>query len=160
VASTIVQGIVAGLIAGIPQVLVTQIEARLLALHPSHADVGPRFVDRLARQMDASLPRPLRWLVAGAFHFGYAAWWGGVYAFVHEREPVQPEVGGSLLASVIYLLAFSPWGAATQAGAEAPTEERPARETLLHWSAALTFSLVTAYLYQAFRKNQNLVGRE
>lgn len=158
-ASTLVHGIAAGLIAGIPQVVVTQLEARLLSLRPAHADVGPRFVERLAHKLDTSLPRPLRWLLAGTLHFGYAAWCGGVYAFVHEREPVQPEIGGSLLASAIYLLAFSPWGAATQTGAERPTEHRPARETLLHWTAALTFSLVTAYLYDAFCRNEESPGR-
>jgi hypothetical protein len=52
-----------------------------------------------------------------------------------------------LLAALIYTLAFSPWGAATQAGTERPVESRPTRQTLLHWTAALSFSLCLAYLY-------------
>jgi hypothetical protein len=143
----LVSGIVSGLIAGIPQVLLTQLEAWLLPVPRSHADIGPRFVERLAQRTDADLEREHHWLLAGAFHFGYAAWWGLCYAALQRWRPAQPHVGGPLLAALIYALAFSPWGAATQAGAEQPVELRPTRQTLLHWTAALSFSLTLAYLY-------------
>jgi hypothetical protein len=60
-------------------------------------------------------------------------------------------MGGPMLASLIYTLAFSPWGAATQTGTERPPERRSNRETLLHWTAALSFSLTTAYVYRWLR---------
>ena len=53
-----------------------------------------------------------------------------------------------MLAGLIYLAAFSPWGAATQSGAEKPPERRPERESLLHWTAALSLSLTLAYAYR------------
>ena len=140
-------GVVAGLIAGIPQVLLTQLEAWLLPVPRSHADIGPRFVERLADRAGLRMEEEHHWLLAGLFHFGYAMWWGALYAAVQKWRPAQPHVGGPLLAALIYLLAFSPWGAATQTGTERPVESRPTRHTLLHWTAALSFSLTLAYLY-------------
>lgn len=148
---SLVIGALAGLVAGIPQVLLTQLEAWLLPVSRSNADIGPRFVRRLSERMDADLDRAQHWLVAGAFHFGYAAFWGGLYALLQSWRPAQPHVGGPLLAALIYTLAFSPWGAATQTGTERPVEHRRARETLLHWTAALSFSLSLAYLYDRFQ---------
>jgi hypothetical protein len=141
-------GVLAGLIAGVPQVLLTQIEARLLpATRTEQADIGPRFIERLAERVATRPGRPQSLLLATTFHFGYAAWWGLVYAALQRWRPAQPHVGGPLLGALIYTLAFSPWGAATQAGAERPVATRSGRETLLHWTAALSFSLTLAYLY-------------
>jgi hypothetical protein len=141
------KGVAAGLLAGVPQVLLTQLEARLLGLPGSQADIGPRFVQRVGQRLDTHVPRPLRWLIAGGFHFGYAAGWGAFYFLLQRWRPAQPHVGGPLLAALIYGLAFSPWGAATQTGTEHPVATRPARDTLLHWTAALSFSLALAYLH-------------
>ena len=142
-----VTGTLAGLVAGIPQVALTQIEAWLLPVPREHADIGPRFVERVADQLGARLHEPQRWLLAAVFHFGYAAWWGLLYALMQRWRPTQPHVGGPLLAALIYALAFSPWGAATQTGTERDVERRPTAHTLLHWTAALSFSLTLAYLY-------------
>lgn len=88
---------------------------------------------------------------AGGFHFAYAAGWGLFYALVQQYRPAKPHVGGPLLAILIYTLAFSPWGAATQSRTERPTHARPVRETLLHWTAALSFSLTLAYVFEHAR---------
>ena len=69
--SRLVNGAAAGLAAGIPQVLLTQAEARLLGLPGSQADIGPRFVQRVAEHLDTRPRRRERWLLAGGFHFGY-----------------------------------------------------------------------------------------
>ena len=140
-------GVLAGLIAGIPQVLLTQLQAQLLGLPRRQADIGPRFVHRVSRYVDAQPPTLGRWLLATLFHFGYAAGWGGLYAMVQRWRPAQPHVGGPLLAALIYAVAFSPWGAATHTRTEQPVETRPTRETVLHWTAALSFSLTLAYLF-------------
>ncbi len=145
--TSLLKGVVAGLLAGIPQVLLTQLGAWLLPGSRAYADIGPRFVQRVSEHLDADLEREQHWLLAGAFHFGYAAWWGAVYALLQRWRPAQPHVGGPLLAALIYTLAFSPWGVATQTGTEHPVERRPARHTLLQWTAALSFSLSLAYLY-------------
>lgn len=151
--NALLTGTLAGLIAGIPQVLLTQLVAVLVpsSARPS-ADIGPRFVQRLGERLNADLEDEHHWLLAGAFHFGYAAWWGCCYASLQRWRPAQPHVGGPLLAALIYTLAFSPWGAATQTGTEQPVQRRPTRETLLHWTAALSFSLTLAYLYDLLRR--------
>ena len=143
----LVNGVIAGLLAGVPQVLLTQLEAWLLPVPRHHADIGPRFVQRVGEHLDADLEREQHWLLAGVFHFGYAAWWGLVYTLLQRWRPARPHVGGPLLAALIYALAFSPFGAATQTGTERPVASRPTGETLLHWTAALSFSLPLAYLY-------------
>jgi hypothetical protein len=146
-------GIATGLVAGVPQVVLTQIEAWLMPVSRENADIGPRFVRKLSKHLDADLQHEHHWLLAGAFHFGYAAFWGALYAGLQRWRPAQPHVGGPLLASLIYTLAFSPWGVATQTGAERDVNERPTTETLLHWTAALSFSLTLAYLYDRLQDN-------
>jgi hypothetical protein len=141
------KGSLAGLVAGVPQVLLVQAEARLLGLPPQQADIGPRFIQRVTERLDTRTEQSQQWLLAGTFHFGYAAAWGVLYALLQQWRPAQPHVGGPLLGALIYTLAFSPWGAATQTRTERPVETRPTRETLIHWTAALSFALSTAYVY-------------
>lgn len=45
------------------------------------------------------------------------------------------------------------------AGTERPVETRPMRETLLHWTAALSFSLTLAYLYARSEHGSASVAR-
>src|SRR5690606_37396337 len=96
------RGIEAGLIAGVPQVLLTKAEEKLFLPSREDADIGPRLVSRLASMAGESLPEDMKWLAASAFHFGYAAFWGGLYATLYDRHPVKPIVGGMLLGSLIY----------------------------------------------------------
>ncbi len=145
------KGVLAGLMAGVPQVVLTQIEAGLSDQPRSRADIGPRFVQRVAQQLGTSLSPPLQWLFATAFHFGYAAQWGATYVLLRERGHTPPLAGGLLLAAVIYAAAFSRWGAATQTRTERPPHRRSHRETLVHAIAATSFSLSTAYLYEWLR---------
>lgn len=152
--TALARGAATGLVAGVPQVLLTQAQARLLGVSEERADIGPRFVDRVSRQTSAPLGQAEQWLLAGAFHFGYAAWWGVLYAGLQRWRPAQPHVGGPLLASLIYALAFSPWGVATRSGTERPAETRPTQESILHWTAALSFSLSLAYLFERFGEQQ------
>ena len=150
--AAIVTGVGVGLVAGVPQVVLTQAEARLLGMPDEHADIGPRFVQRVSEDLGERPSGPVRWALAAAFHFGYAACWGALYAVVQAWRPSQPHVGGPLLGALIYALAFSPWGAATQTDTERPPHARTLRETMLHWTAALSFGLVTAYLYDWLRR--------
>jgi hypothetical protein len=145
---SIVRGVAAGLFAGIPQVLVVQVADKLLGLPREKADIGPRFVGRLAEQLGTRLRPAPRWGLAALFHFGYAAWWGALYGLVDRRLRPSPAVAGSALGGVIYLAAFSPWGAGTQTGTERRPGRRHLREHVLHWTAALTFGLTTAFTHK------------
>ncbi|HLH24407.1 MAG TPA: hypothetical protein VK066_17940 [Chloroflexota bacterium] len=151
----ITRGVAAGWAAGIPQVVVTQIEGHLLGKR-ERADIGPRFVARAAQHEGRPLPEPVQWLLAGVFHFEYAALWGALYALAVEpvgARRVPPWLGGSLLGAVIYTAAFSPVGGATRTGAERPLERRRPYEMLLHCSAALSFGLTNALAYRWLREH-------
>ena len=141
-------GICAGLIASVPQVLATQAAQRLLGLPPGKADIGPRFVYRLTERLDMPASSPAHWLLAGVFHFACATGWGALYGAVQQRRPVSPVIGGPALGGLIYGLAFSRAGAATQAGSESHPERRPGREFAMHWTPALTFGMLTAFGYE------------
>jgi hypothetical protein len=141
-------GICAGLIASVPQVLFTQAAERLLGLPPGKADIGPRFVQRLTERLEKPAPPLIHWLLAAIFHFGYAAAWGALYGAAQERRPVPPAVGGPVLGGIIYGMAFSRAGAATQTGSELHPERRPRREFAMHLTPAFTFSMLTAYGYE------------
>jgi hypothetical protein len=146
-----VAGVAAGLIASVPQVFVTQFVARRLDMPPGHADIGPRFVERFAERLAKPAPPAVHWLVAGFFHFGYAAAWGALYGAVQRQRRLPPQVAGPSLASLIYTLAFSRVGAATQTGSEPHPDTRSPRRHVLHWTPAITFSLLTAYCFEWLR---------
>jgi hypothetical protein len=151
----VTHGVAAGWLAGIPQVLVTQLEGQLLGVR-ERADVGPRFIARAAQHERRPLPRAVQWLLAGVFHFEYAAVWGALYALAAEpvgTRRLPPLVGGGVLGAVIYAAAFSPIGGATRTGAERPLERRRPHEMLLHGSAALSFGLTTAFAYRWLREH-------
>jgi hypothetical protein len=96
------KGVLAGLVAGIPQVLLTQAEARLVGVGRERADIGPRFIARAAQHEGRPLPPTVQWLLAGVFHFEYAALWGALYALALEPfgpQRVPPLLGGSLLGT-------------------------------------------------------------
>ena len=69
------RGAAIGLWAGVPQVLIVQVEERLLGLEDDKADIGPRFVQRAAAHMGESAPPATKWALAAAFHFLYSAGW-------------------------------------------------------------------------------------
>jgi hypothetical protein len=144
----VVRGVVAGLAAGVPQVGVTQVAEKLLGLPPSKADIGPRFVERLANRVGTSLAPAPRWGLAALFHFGYSAWWGGLYGLVDRWLRPPPAAAASALAGMIYLAAFSRWGGGTQTGAEPHPERRGFREGMLHWIAPLTFAFTAVYVHR------------
>jgi hypothetical protein len=97
----------------------------------------------------------MQWLIAGVFHFEYAALWGVLYAFVAELVGVRrlpPVVGASVLGSAIYAAAFSPIGAASVTRSEHPPEARPAHHTAVHVAAAFGFATTTAFVYRWLRQ--------
>jgi len=144
-------GILAGLFASLPQVLFTQAAQRILGMPPGKADIGPRFVKRMAERLETPAPPAVHWLLAAMFHFAYAAGWGALYGLAQEVRPTPPAVAGPVMGGVIYGLAFSRVGAATQTGSEVHPERRPRKEFAIHWTPALTFSMLTAYGYEWLR---------
>lgn len=151
---TVTRGVMAGWIAGIPQVVLSQIVGALAGSR-ERADIGPRFMHRAAQQTGRHLSRPMRWLLGGVFHFEYAAMWGATYALLTESigwRRVPPPVAGALLGAAIYTAAFSGIGAGTQTGAEREPEERKKREWAVHLTAPLSFALPLAYAYRWLRE--------
>jgi hypothetical protein len=149
--ASVARGVAAGLVAGIPQVLVVQLIEKLLGLPPDKADIGPRFVERSANHLGTSLPSPARWLLSALFHFAYSAWWGAVYGLAAGVRRVPTLPAAALLGGVIWTAAFSPIGAGTQTGTERQPRHRNWRDHTLHVTAALSFSLVAAYTYGLLR---------
>lgn len=142
------RGIEAALIAGIPQVLLPKLEERLfLRDGDESADLGPRLIEALARRASRPVPEDIKWLAASAFHFGYSAAWGTLYAILYERRPVHPLIGGTALAAVIHLITFPAWGLAVLSGAEDRPADRSWRVEAMLATAPLVFGLCTAVLY-------------
>jgi hypothetical protein len=151
----VTRGVAAGWVAGIPQVLVAQAEGLVVGARHG-ADIGPRFIKTAAQHEGRPMSHPVRWMLAGVFHFEYAALWGALYALALEPlgpRRVPPLLGGGVLGAVIYTAAFSEVGGATQTGAERPPEQRRPHEGLMHWSAALSFGLTNALVYRWLREN-------
>ena len=141
------RGIEAGLIASVPQVLFAKAEERLLTPPGEDADIGPRFIERIARQQRLRVREDTKWLAASAFHFGYAVFWGGLYAAAYRRWRPHPLLGGTVLGALIYGITFPHWGGAVLTGTERPPHRRSWRQELILATAAMTFGLGTALLY-------------
>jgi hypothetical protein len=145
--AAVVRGVVAGLVAGVPQVAIVQVAEKPLGLPANRADIGPRFVERIADHLGESLPPAAHWGLAALFHFAYSAGWGAFYGLVDALVRPPPAVAAPLLGGLIYTLAFSRWGAGTQTGTEPHPDRRHWRQDVLHWTAALSFSVTTALTY-------------
>jgi hypothetical protein len=150
---TITRGVTAGWLAGIPQVVAAQLVG-LLTGDRRRADIGPNFVRQATRYEGRPQSKPVEWLLAGVFHFEYAAAWGALYAAAAEAvgpRRVPPLLSGTLLGLVIYTAAFSRFGGATRTGAVPPPGFRPRRETLMEWTAALSFAYTASFAYRWLR---------
>jgi hypothetical protein len=146
-------GMLVGCFAGIPQVIAAQVVGALLGRR-ERADIAPRLMQNTAKQFGESLSRPLRWLLATIFHFGYGAGWGAVYAATHEAQAMQRVpawLSGGVLGLLIYAVAFSRVGAGTLVGAERHPDRRENRELAVQWTSALSFALTLAYAYRSLR---------
>jgi hypothetical protein len=141
------RGMEAGLIASVPQVLGTHLEEKLLDLPQGSANIGPQFVQRLGEMVRKKLSEEVRWLGASAFHFGYAALWGALYALAYKKRPLPPALGGLLLSTAIYAVTFPRWGGATRTRTTPPPEWRDWRMELLLITPPLIFGMGTALLY-------------
>lgn len=141
------RGIESALIASVPQVILPKIEEKLFLRGRESADLGPLFVDALAKKVGKRLPEDMKWLGASAFHFGYAVFWGGLYGLVQEKTKVNPWVGGFGMAAFIHLITFPRWGGAVVVGAVDEPRERPWRMEAVLATAPLVFGLGTALLY-------------
>jgi hypothetical protein len=141
------RGVEAGLMASVPQVLLAKAEERLLMPRGDDADLGPRFIDRLAEMAGVRLDEDMRWLAASAFHFSYAVFWGLAYGLAHRRWRPHPLVGGTALGALIYAITFPHWGGAVLTGTEHPPQHRSWQKELVLATAAMTFGFGTALLY-------------
>jgi len=120
---------------------------------PSHEDanIAPRLMDRLARDLGKEMPIELEWILGTLFHFGYGAAWGILYSLVDEEFDLHPAIGGAAMGGIIYAITFPRWGGAVQTQVERPPEARTGRMTLVAASVALTFGVATAYAAHALR---------
>lgn len=141
------RGVEAAMVASVPQVLVPKLEERLFLRPGESADLGPRFIEALARRMRKPLPEDTKWLAASSFHFGYAAFWGAAYALAYERRPVPPWLGGLALSALIHVITFPRWGAAVLSGTERRPADRPWRVEAVLATAPAIFGFGTALLY-------------
>lgn len=147
----LVHGMGSGLAAGVLQVMVGKAEEKLLLPSGEDADIAPRLVRRLADDLGRRVSGPTAWALGTAFHFGYAAVWGALYALARERFRFSPLVGGAMLGGLIYGITFPSWGGAVQTHTERPPRERSRRMTFVALSVATAFGLSTAIVYERLR---------
>lgn len=140
------RGAVAGVGASLVQSAIGKTEE--LFFLPSHenANIAPRLADRVGRALHVELSNEAEWVLGTAFHLGYGATWGTLYALMQERLKLPPLLGGLLLGSVIYGITFPRWGMAVKTGTERPPVERTRRMGMVALSVAFGFGLATAMI--------------
>lgn len=148
---TLLRGSAAGVIGALVQAAVGASESALFLPEDEDANIAPRLMDRLARDLGEELPLAAEWVLGTLFHFGYGAGWGMLYALLDEELDVHPAVGGAAMGAIIYGITFPRWGGAVQTQVERPPEERTSRMTFVAASVALTFGLTTAYAAHALK---------
>lgn len=148
----IVAGAAAGVLAGTIQAVIGKSEE--IAILPQHEDsnFAPRLVDRMATMIGQDPSEVTEWVLGTAFHFGYAATWGALYALAQERYPTNPWVGGAALGGLIYLITFPSWGGAVQSGTERQPESRSWAMEVVAASVAMGFGLSTSLIYERMRR--------
>ncbi|HEX7120243.1 MAG TPA: hypothetical protein VF212_15720 [Longimicrobiales bacterium] len=153
VTSTTLRGAGAGFLAAFPQAALGELEERLFLPPGEDADIAPRTVHRLSLLLTGHrLSSPAKWVLGTAYHFGYGAAWGIMYAHARERVRFGPVLGGLLLGAVIYGITYPRWGMGVLIGAERPPGERSRRMTAVAWSVAVGFGIATAAIYERLRR--------
>jgi hypothetical protein len=148
---TVLRGSVAGIFGSIVQAAVGASESALILPEHEDANIAPRLMDRLARDLGEELPLEAEWLLGTIFHLGYGAAWGILYSLADEQLDLHPAAGGAALGALIYAITFPDWGGAVQTQVERPPEARTARMTVVAASVTLAFGLATAYASQALK---------
>ena len=149
--TTALRGSAAGLAAGVVQVAVGAAESALFLPDHEDANIAPRLMDRLAKDLGKDLPLEAEWALGTLFHFGYAATWGALYGLADDAYEPHPLLGGAALGGLIYGITFPRWGGAVQTDVERPPEARTKRMTLVAVSVAMTFGIATAYGTRALK---------
>lgn len=145
------RGSAAGVLASVVQVAVGAAETALFLPPHEDANIAPRLVDRMARDLGRELSLEAEWVLGTLFHFGYGAAWGAIYGLVEERLEPHPLVGGGALGALIYAITFPRWGGAVQTQVERPPEARTRRMTFVAASVAMTYGIATAYAVAAMK---------
>lgn len=150
--SVLLRGASAGIGACTIQAIIGKAEEKMLLPPWEDSNIAPRLMQRLAEHAGESLSPVTKWMLGTAFHLGYGAFWGALYAAGRERRPVNPLLGGSLLGGLIYGITFPRWGGAVQTRTERPPGRRTERMTFVAASVTLAFGLATALLYEGIRE--------
>lgn len=148
---TVLAGAAAGVIGSIVQAGIGKSEELAFLPEREDSNIAPRLMDRLAGAVGEDLPTPAAWALGTAFHVGYGAVWGGLYALAREHRPIHPLFGGLAMGGIIYAITFPPWGGAVQTGTERPPKRRSWGMEVVAVSVALGFGVATAAVYERIR---------
>ena len=148
-------GAVAGVIAGVIQVLVGLLLDRILLPPREHNNIAPRFVKRLF-QLQGRGSRPVRdWTLGTLFHFGYGVGWGAAFGLARRWSGIPSPLLGVGTGFLIYLLAFSGVGVGTKTRTEPYPRRRHWPKQLSLIAVAWTFALTTAAIYDFLARRQD-----
>ena len=133
-------GALAGMSGAVIQVAVGLLIDKLL-LPPQHDNnIAPRVMTRLF-QKRGDRPNRLRdWTLGTLFHIGYGLFWGVSFSLARRWTRIPSRFLGLVMAALIYLLAFSKFGAGTKTGTEEHPRRRPDNKQLSLVAVVLTFT--------------------
>lgn len=149
--SAVLRGSIAGISGSLVHAAIGAAESALILPDHEDANIAPRLMDRLARDLGKEMPIEAEWALGTFFHFGYGAAWGILYSLIDEEFEVHPALGGAALAALIYAITFPRWGGAVQTQVERPPQVRTRRMSLVAASVTISFGLTTAYVSHALK---------
>ncbi len=140
-------GALAGLIAATMQSAVGWVIQRAFLPPGYDNNIAPRLVNRALRQLGQPSHPAVDWIGGVLFHYVYGIGWGALFGLARRAAPLPPPALGTVVAGLIYLLAFSRVGVGTRTGAEQHPDRRPAvkQASLIAIVLAYVVSLVVAY---------------
>ena len=142
------RGVVAGLAGSVVQAGVGHLVDRALLPRAHNNNIAPRLSARLF-QRSGHAPHPVRdWLLGTLFHEFYGAGWGVIHALAADGLRVPAPVLAPAVSMLIYLVAFSSFGAGTLTGVERHPDRRDPRKQRSLIVVTATFGIATGlFLY-------------
>lgn len=140
-------GGLAGTLGSVVQVGIGYMLSKFLLPDDEDNNIAPRLVHHMLSLAGQDHDEKRDWELGALFHLSYGLGWGMVFGLLQRVTRLRAFMLAVAMGGLIYTLAFSRIGVATQTGAEQHPDGRSWQKRVSLVAVALTYMLATAWFW-------------